>query len=334
MSYWGSLFPVLVGVVLLFAGCDKAEPPGQAPPSGDLEAYLEGPIQPLPLRVPVNVDEVELGRRLFLDPRLSHDDTVACASCHPIDSRYGADGLRVSVGIEGRTGVVNAPTVLNSGYNFRQFWDGRARTLEEQVGGPLLAHAEMGTTWSEVIDKLQADASLNGLARKVYGRAIDQDTIQGAIAAFERSLVTPDAPFDRFLRGDAQAISTETKAGWRLFQDIGCIACHQGINIGGNMFANLGVMGSYFDGRQVTPADLGLFNQTGLDRDRFKFKVPSMRNITKTGPYFHDGRIKALDDAVTTMARTQLGLELSAEERLLIIAFLESLTGRLPEVAP
>ncbi|TCJ18003.1 c-type cytochrome [Parasulfuritortus cantonensis] len=284
------------------------------------------PVQPLPRSVSLDANQVELGRRLFHDVRLSSDDTVSCASCHAVD-QYGVDGRRVSLGVRGQAGAVNAPTVYNSGFNFRQFWDGRAATLEDQVGGPVENPVEMASHWPQVLAKLRADATLQELARRAYGRELDEAAVRSAIATFERGLITPDSPFDRYLRGELDALDGPAKQGWQRFRDLGCIACHQGVNLGGNMYATLGAMGDYFGGRVVSQADYGLYNQTGREADRYKFKVPSLRNVAETAPYFHDGRIGTLDEAVQLMAKLQLGLDLEAADRATLVAFLRSLTG-------
>jgi len=291
---------------------------------------VSGPIQPLELPTDLNPDKVMLGRILFHDTRLSGDNTVSCASCHAID-HYGAENRRVSVGIGGKTGPINAPTVLNSCFNIRQFWDGRAADLAAQAGGPIENPLEMGAKLPEVIAKLAKDGPLNERARRAYGRPIDEKILRDAIAEYERGLVTVNAPFDQFLRGNTHAISSEAKEGWQLFRDLGCVSCHQGINVGGNLFATFGVMGNYFANRPLEKVDYGRFNVTGREEDRFRFKVPSLRNVEKTAPYFHDGRIASLEEAVEIMARTQLGLTIPTQDRDALVAFLKSLTGNLPE---
>lgn len=292
-----------------------------------------GPVQPLPRTLELNADQVELGRRLFHDVRLSVDDTIACASCHAVD-RYGVDGTPRSLGVRGQKGEVNAPTVFNSGFNFRQFWDGRVATLEEQVGGPVENPLEMASSWPQVLAKLELDTALQALAVKAYGRRLDEAMVRSSIAVFERSLITPDAPFDRFLRGEATALDDRARIGWQRFRDLGCIACHQGVNLGGNMYATLGAMGDYFAGRPLDKADLGLYNQTGRESDRHKFKVPGLRNVAETAPYFHDGRVASLEEAVQIMARLQLGLDLAPDDRVSLVAFLNSLTGKLQGSPP
>lgn len=308
---------------------DAADP---APPQGRASFASSQPISPIPQQLQLDAHKVALGERLFHDPRLSHDDSVSCASCHDL-TKAGADARPLAVGVGGQLSTLNTPTVLNSGFNFRQFWDGRAATLEDQVAGPIHNAVEMGTTWREVITKLERDAPYRQAFKAIWPDGIRSAHIQQALAEFQRSLVTPDAPFDRYLRGDPQALNAEAQEGWELFRKLGCIACHQGMNIGGNMYASLGVMGDYFAerGKPVQPSDLGRFNVTGREADRHLFKVPSLRNVERTAPYFHDGSVATLGEAVDTMARYQLGLRLSEHERKALLAFLRSLNGVLPE---
>jgi cytochrome c peroxidase len=236
------------------------------------------------------------------------------------------DRKAVSTGIDGAQGEINAPTVFNSGLNFSQFWDGRAATLEEQVAGPIHNPVEMGSNWSEVIAKLKGDAGYLAKFSAVYPDGITAETIADAIATFERTLVTPSR-FDRFLQGDESALNAHEKRGHRLFIEYGCASCHQGAGIGGNLFHLFGVMPGYFKGRLVSKADLGRFNVTAKDRDRHVFKVPSLRNVALTYPYFHDGSASSLNDAVVIMARYQLGIVLPYEDVGDIVAFLNALTG-------
>ena len=289
---------------------------------------LPEPIHPLP-KVKLDPAKVDLGRRLFHDPRLSRDDSLSCASCHHLD-KGGDDQQRVSTGVGGAQGRINAPTVLNSGFNFSQFWDGRAASLEEQIDGPVEEPIEMGSKWSDVIAKLRQDPGYQSAFTTLYpGDGIQRHTIKDAIATFERSLVTPSR-FDKYLLGDADAISADEKKGYGLFKSYGCVACHQGANIGGNMYQYFGVMGNYFEDRgNITEADYGRYNVTGKEKDRFKFRVPSLRNVALTAPYFHDGSAQTLHEAVAVMAKYQLGRNLPDQDLNLIVTFLESLTGKL-----
>jgi cytochrome c peroxidase len=293
---------------------------------------MSSSIPPIPARLDLDPLKVALGRRLFHDPGLSKDGTISCSSCHDI-SAGGDDGRRVSIGIGGAQGAMNAPTVLNSAFNFRQFWDGRAPSLEEQVDGPIQHPAEMGMEWSAVLAHVGRDDGYVSSFAAVYGGAPSQEAVKDAIATFERSLTTPGCAFDRYVLGDEQALSEQARAGHELFIALGCISCHQGVNTGGNMFQPLGKMGDYFAqrGEEVKDSDLGRFNVTGEERDRFTFKVPTLRNVALTAPYFHDGSIATLEEAVQVMARFQLGEDLTDEEVAQIVAFLEALTGAQPE---
>lgn len=286
-----------------------------------------------PLRLPDGLDpkKVDLGRRLFHDPMLSADGRVSCATCHPLD-KGGVDRLPVSVGVNGLRGTANAPTVFNSGFNSAQFWDGRAATLEEQAGGPLTHPSEMATDWSTILARLVASPYAAEF-RRVYGTAPAEAAVRDAIATYERALVTVDSPFDRWLAGDDQALNAEQKRGYALFKSYGCASCHQGANVGGNMFARFGYYGNWFDDRgHSTKAELGRFNVTGRTADRYVFKVPSLRLVTLTPPYFHDGSVADLREAIRLMARYQLGRDILDADIDPMVAFLGSLVdpARLP----
>jgi cytochrome c peroxidase len=258
---------------------------------------------------------------------LSHDNTVSCATCHDLKSG-GVDHLVHSLGIKKAEGVINAPTVFNSGLHFKQFWDGRADSLEDQVDGPTQATNEMGSSWQEILGKLGHSSAYVSAFKQIYSDGLQSNNVKNALAEFERSLITPNSRFDRYLRGDTQAITADEKEGYIKFKAYGCITCHQGVDVGGNMFQPLGVLGDYFGDRgNVTKADFGRFNVTGKDEDKFVFKVPSLRNIALTAPYFHDGSAKTLEQAVATMAKYQLGRELPPNDSAQIVLFLKSLTG-------
>lgn len=290
------------------------------------------PIRPLPGIPALDPKLVALGRRLFFDGTLSADGSIRCASCHDLASG-GDDGHVHSTGIGGKQGGVNAPTVLNSALNFVLFWDGRAATLEEQAGGPIENPLEMGSSLPSVVARLAAKPDYRNAFHAVYPDGITPDHVREAIATFERTLLTEDAPIDRFLRGDASALTPEQREGYELFKGAGCIACHQGANVGGNMFQRFGVMGNYFEDRgHVTEADYGRFNVTHNESDRFVFRVPSLRNVELTAPYFHDGTADTLERAVRVMAKYQLGRQLTNQQVDRIVAFLKSLTGRQPQV--
>lgn len=291
-----------------------------------------GPLAPLPptLRNPEPA-RAALGERLFRDPGLSADGQIACASCHFLE-HGGADPRPVSPGVHGASGTRNAPSVFNTALNTALFWDGRARTLAEQIEGPLHDPAEMGSSWAEVIDYLSASADYRAAFAALYPQGIDRHSISDALVRYQLTLVTPNAPFDRWLRGDPDAISAEARAGYARFKSLGCASCHQGANIGGNLFQRFGIMGNYFSDRgRLSEADLGRYNLTGRDEDLHVFRVPSLRNVALTGPWLHDGSATSLREAVEIMARYQLGREIDAEDIRLILAFLDTLTGETPD---
>lgn len=288
-------------------------------------ARAQEPIRPLRPATGLNADKVALGKRLFHDPALSADGTVSCATCHPLD-HGGADGMVLSRGVGGRLGGANSPTVYNTGLNLAQFWDGRAATLAEQVGGPLTHPAEMAFTWPGVLARLRQSPHAADFQR-LYGGEPSEPALRDALAEFERSLVTVDSPFDRWLAGDDDALSAEQKHGYALFKSYGCASCHQGAAVGGNLFQRFGFFGNWFADRgRTTPADLGRFNVTGRASDKYVFKVPSLRLVTLTAPYFHDGSVADLREAIRLMARYQLGRDMAEGDIAPIVAFLGSLT--------
>ena len=320
---FATLLAAILGGLVYPERANSAQPPA-IPQQASAEAE---PITPLPLTVSLDSRKVELGRRLFHDAKLSGDGQVSCSSCHSL-TKGGVDRLVRSRGIGGKEGGINAPTVFNSGFSFRQFWNGRAETLEEQVDGPLQHPAEMGATWPQAIATLSKDTSYRTEFAALYRDGIQPHNVRDAIATFERSLFTPNSRFDRFLRGDAKALSETERAGYKLFKQMGCASCHQGMNIGGNMYQKLGIMEDYFAVRSnISEADLGRFSITKREEDRHVFKVPSLRNIVLTPPYLHDGSAKTLEDAVRVMARYQLGEPIDADDLNAIVAFLHTLTG-------
>jgi cytochrome c peroxidase len=282
-------------------------------------------FSPLPQQTNAKSLRALLGEKLFHEPRLSGDNSISCASCHNLQ-HGGVDGLTFSQGVAGALGDINAPTVFNSSLSFVQFWNGRAATLEEQAAGPIHNPLEMASNWDQALAKLRADETYRKEFSAAYKDGITPGNVVHAIASFERTLITPDSPFDRHLRGEA-GLTTEAVQGYQKFLDLGCASCHQGVLIGGNMYQKFGVLRDYFQGRELSKADLGRYNVTGREEDRHVFKVPSLRNVALTAPYFHDGSAKKLEDAVKVMGRYQLGRELSEPDIALIVAFLHSLTG-------
>lgn len=294
-----------------------------------MQGDIRQPILPLQPIAGLDPERVALGAKLFHDKRLSADLSLACVSCHDL-AKGGADGRQFSVGVGNAQGRINAPTVLNSGYSLAQFWDGRAATLEEQAAGPIQNPVEMAATWPEVLDRLERDRAIKAAFTRIYPDGLTAANVLDAIAAFERSLVTVNSRFDRYLRGEKDTLTTLEMDGYRRFREYGCTSCHQGALVGGNMYQKFGVLGDYFAGRQITQSDLGRFNVTQREEDRHVFKVPSLRNVALTAPYFHDGSAHTLDQAVIVMGRYQLGRELSVDDVAAIVAFLESLSGELP----
>jgi len=294
----------------------------------DRSSWLKNePITPIMPAMGLDEAKVRLGKRLFHDVNLSADGTVSCASCHSL-ANGGIDGLKLSAGIKGQIGTRNAPTVFNSSLNFRQFWDGRARTLEEQVSGPLTNPIEMAGNWDDALRYIRSNNKYKQAFTDSYGSQATQTNVAHAIAEFERSLVTPNGKFDRYLKGDESAIDQETKHGYQLFKSFGCAACHQGVAVGGNFYEKIGVVIPYFDG-DVSLLDLGRYQVTLVEEDKFEFKVPSLRNVARTAPYLHDGSLATLEEVVKVMAKHQLGRGLNKRDVGDIVKFLHSLNGEL-----
>jgi len=289
-------------------------------------ATLNEPIKPVP-KGEFDPAKAELGKQLYFDKRLSGDNTVSCATCHPLDSG-GTDNKKVSDGIEGKKGTINAPTVFNTGLLFSQFWDGRAQSLADQIDGPVQNPVEMGSLWPDVVAKLYKDDAYAAAFKAVYPSGITRNNIKNAIAEYERSLNTVNSRFDQYLLGNSDAINEQEKQGYQLFKQYGCVSCHQGAAVGGNMYQVFGVINNYFQRRgNITTADLGRYNVTGNVEDRYMFKVPSLRMVALTAPYLHDGNAKTLRDAVDIMFEFQLGREAPDEDKDAIVAFLKTLPG-------
>ena len=279
-------------------------------------------ITPIPLHVDdIDIHKAKLGKELFFDPILSRDGTIACSNCHFLDDG-GDDNLKVSFGIDGKTGTRNAPTVLNSRYNFAQFWDGKASSLKKQAEGPIENPVEMGNSFSNLIKTLN-NSKYKEKFKKIYKEGVTKNSITDAIAEYEKTLITPNSPFDRYLRGDKDAISSEQKKGYELFKKIGCIACHNGINIGGNLYNKFGFL------KPMDTKDLGRFNVTHNENDKYFFKVPSLRNVAKTAPYSHNGEYENLKDIVIVMMEYQTGRVKNDEDIKYLVEFLKSLNAEL-----
>jgi len=280
------------------------------------------PLQPITKNKSLNTKKILLGKKLFFDKRFSKDNSISCASCHII-KKAGVDNLKNSTGVEGKKALMNTPTVLNSSSNFVQFWDGRAKSLEDQIDGPIHNTVEMNTNWIDIIKKLKKDIFYRKVFKEIYHEELNKPNIKNAIVEYEKSLITPSR-FDRYLLGDNTAISQKEKKGYALFKSYGCTSCHQGKNIGGNIYQKLGVFKQYF--QKENTQNLGRYNILKTENSKHVFKVPSLRNIALTYPYLHDGSIKTLEAVIQLMATYQLGREIPKEDILKIEAFLNSLT--------
>ncbi len=294
--------------------------------TGAVQAKDAEPVSPIPVAKVTSPGKVELGKKLFFDPRLSRSGFISCNSCHNL-SMGGSDNLKTSIGDKWQKGPINSPTVLNSSLNLAQFWDGRAKDLKEQAGGPIANPGEMAFTHDLAVDVLKSIPQYVAEFKGAFGSdGVSIDRVTTAIAAFEETLVTPDSRFDKWLKGDKKALNDKELAGYALFKNSGCVACHNGPAVGGNSFQKMGLVEPY---KATSPAE-GRSAVTGKDADRFNFKVPTLRNVELTYPYFHDGEAATLEQAVDTMGRLQLGKKFTADENASIVAFLKTLTGKQP----
>lgn len=307
----------------------KAEPAKAAETkAAETSTVKDEPIKPIEAATPKDAGMVELGKKLYFDPRLSKSGFISCNSCHNL-SMGGTDNLKTSIGDHWQQGPINAPTVLNSSMNVAQFWDGRAKDLKEQAGGPIANPGEMAFTHELAVDVLESIPAYKDEFKAVFGKdKVEIAMVTDAIAAFEETLVTPDSKFDQWLKGDDKALSEQEMKGYKLFKDSGCVACHNGPAVGGNSFQKMGVVEPY----KTDSTAEGMAGLTKKDEDRFKFKVPTLRNVEMTYPYFHDGAAKTLEQAVTTMGQLQLGKKFSDAEVADIVAFLKTLTGKQPDI--
>lgn len=301
------------------------------PPAQPEEVLVGEPIQPIPVKIALNQSKVALGEKLFREPRLSADNRVSCLSCHHL-STGGADELAFSIGVNGAVGNVNTPTVYNAGFYPRLNWDGKFETLEAFIEAVIQNPTVMGIRWQVLIPKLQQAPEYMQAFTQNYAEGVTTANVKDAIATYLRSLYTPNSRFDQYLRGNKKAMTDAEKEGYRLFKAYGCVSCHQGMNLGGNLYQKIGLMGDYFGEHRgnVTIADLGRYNVTQDEADKFVFRVPSLRNIALTSPYFHDGSVKTLERAIKVMTKYQLGRSLSQKDTELIAQFLGTLTGEHP----
>ena len=290
-------------------------------------------IRPIPDTVKYDAAKADLGKLLYHDTRLSADGTISCATCHGINTG-GVDNLQYSEGINKQFGGVNAPTVFNAVFNFVQFWDGRAATLADQAAGPPLNPVEMGCkSFDEIVARLSEDKQFTAAFTAVYPEGLSQATITDAIEQYERTLVTPNSPFDRYLKGDKAAMTVEQIKGYELFKKYNCATCHAGVNMGGLSYELMGLHSDYFKDREMriksglTDGDNGRWAQTNVERDRHRFRTPGLRNIELTYPYYHDGTIQTLEEAVSTMGLYEVGVTIPEGEVNTITSFLKALTG-------
>lgn len=294
---------------------------------GVADVLANNPVQPIPRNLTFDERKVALGDKLFHDKRLSGDDTVSCASCHALD-KGGTDQAQFATGIGGQMGDINSPTCFNALFQFKQFWDGRAADLVEQADGPVNNPIEMGSNWTQAVGKLTQDAAFMQEFLAVYPAGPSKETCIDAIAEFERTLNTPNSAVDKYLYGDEAALTAQEKHGFDLFNSAGCAMCHVGKAMGGQSFELMGLARDYFADRgSVKKPDNGRFNVTNDEKDRHRFKVPILRNIALTFPYFHDGSTSDLNEAVDVMAKYQLGLDLPDADLAALTAFLKATTG-------
>lgn len=293
------------------------------------------PIEPVDMSK-LNPDRVLLGQKLFNSGALSTDGTISCASCHDL-TKGGTDNKQYSEGVRKQLGGVNAPSVYNSSHNFIQFWDGRAKDLKAQAGGPPLNPVEMGfenkpESWNTIVANIKQDPELVALFAKAYPKAgINADTITDAIATYEHTLVTPDSNFDLYLKGDKNALTAEQKKGMHLFIEYGCATCHAGAGLGGQSYEYISKHADFFNGKTLAQnAPMGRHDATKKNIDQLCFKVPNLRNVELTHPYLHDGSAKTLDEAVVKMLQTQSGIPHPTRSDVsAIVSFLKAQTGKL-----
>jgi len=291
------------------------------------EHYRHEPILPIPLKNEVNAGKASLGEALFFDKRLSGNRQISCASCHQLEAG-GDDNVAMGISTLTDQHVINTPSIFNAQYNFRQNWDGSVKTLEEQIDMVLKNQHELDNNWADVIITLSQDDELKKEFNAIYQDGITKKNIVNALVEFEKTLTTPNSRFDQYLRKEDVELTKKELKGYMTFKELGCISCHQGINVGGNLYQKFGVFYNYIAERgNIKKADYGRMNVTNRQMDAFVFKVPSLRNIAMTAPYLHDGSAETIEEAISIMGKTQLGRTLSTSEIRLIKSFLYTLTG-------
>ena len=321
--------PTLFSIPLLTSGLLMASNVALGNLAHADDSSWKAAFQPLPESAPtsqdnpMNPEKIALGKSLYFDTRLSKNEKMSCNSCHNI-ATFGVDNEPTSPGHENKRGGRNSPTVFNAALHIAQFWDGRAKDVEAQALGPILNPIEMGMpSEAAVIERLKSDKKTVEAFKQAFPgekEPLTYANLGKAIGAYERTLITPSR-FDQYLKGDEAALSPSEVAGAKLFMETGCMACHNGATLGGTMYQKLGLVKDY------PTADMGRFETTKIETDKKTFKVPSLRNVAKTAPYFHDGSVKTLEEAVSLMAEYQLGRQLTKEHVASLVTFLGSLTA-------
>ncbi len=289
--------------------------------------YRQEPITPIPQEIDVDESRARLGEILFFDTRLSINNTISCASCHQLETG-GDDNIAMGISLSADHHSINTPSIFNALYNFRQNWDGSAKTLHQQIDMVVKNRHEFNNTWSNIITRLTMDNKIKRNFETSYPDGLTKENIIDAIVEFEKKLITPNSRFDRYLRNEDKSLTQEELKGYILFKELGCISCHQGRNIGGNLFQKFGIFYDYIAERgDINKQDYGKFNHSNREMDKFVFKVPSLRNIILSAPYFHDGSVETIEEAISIMGKTQLGRTLTDNEINLIKSFINTLTG-------
>ncbi len=278
-------------------------------------------------------EKAQLGKSLFYDTLFSQNKQSSCASCHDV-RQGGMDSLAKYKGIDGKAGNLNTPTILNASLNFRQFWDGRAKTLQDAIDDHIANKTIFNNNWQIILERIKKNQQYVTSFHRMYEEGLNEVNVKDALSYYIKNLLTPDSAFDRYLRGDKNAMSQDALRGYLFFKKYGCITCHQGPSLGGNLSEKIGIYKDYYTAQsKVTIADLGYYNVTKKEEDKYVFKVPSLRNVAVTAPYFHDGSVKTLAEAVDLMGIYQSGQKIPAYEIPFIVKFLQSLTGRIqPEL--
>lgn len=331
---------VVTSIIVLLTICSAAVLAGETAKSADQQLWEKATLyfKPLPEAAP-NPDnpssavKVVLGEKLYFDTRLSKDGNQSCNTCHNL-ATFGVDNLPTSPGDRGENGTRNSPTVLNAALHAAQFWDGRAEDVEEQAGMPITNPVEMAIPSEDfLVERLSQDPLYPELFKVAFpgdDPALEYKNIAKALAAFERTLLTPSR-FDKYLGGDMEALDQREKDGLQVFFDMGCSSCHNGVNLGSHIFRKFGLGEKYWEHTKSQKVDEGRYGVTGDEDDLYVFKVASLRNIARTGPYFHDGSVATLQEAVRVMTKLQVGVDLDDVQTENLVAFLNSLTGELPE---